>query len=74
MTHTTDQDHLHAQYQAASKLNARIALHQRFGTAEVGWQEWVFDQLALPPDARVLELGCGTGRLWVRNGSPVPAG
>jgi len=74
MTHATGQDYLRAQYRAAPKLNARIAPHRRFGTAEVGWHEWVFDQLALPAGARVPELGCGTGRLWVQNAGRVSAG
>ena len=60
------------QYQDAAKLNARIALHRRFGTAPVDWQAWVFDQFDLPPDARILELGCGPGRLWEQNLGRLP--
>ena len=67
MPQATDRNYLHAQYQDDAKLNARIALHQRFGTAQIDWQAWVFDQLALPPDARILEMGCGPGRLLVQN-------
>lgn len=75
MSRATDQDYLkHEQYQDAANLNARIALHQRFGTAKVDWQTWVFYQFALPPDARILELGCGPGRLWVQNLDRLPAG
>lgn len=66
MSRATDQSYLRGeQYQDAANLNARIALHQRFGTAKIGWHPWVFDQLDLPPDACVLELGCGPGLLWV---------
>ena len=75
MSKVTDQSYLkHEQYRDASNLNARIALHQRFGTAPIGWHEWVFDQLDLPPHARILEIGCGPGRLWVQNLDRVPAG
>jgi ubiquinone/menaquinone biosynthesis C-methylase UbiE len=63
-----------SQYRDASNLNARIALHERFSTNAYGWQRWVFDQLELPPDARVLELGCGTGKLWVENRDRTPEG
>lgn len=73
MSKATDQNYLNEQYQNASNLNARIALHQRFGTAQVDWQAWVFDQFALPPAAHVLELGCGPGRLWVQNLDRLPA-
>ncbi len=74
MSKATDQNYLkNDQYQDASNLNARIALHQRFGTARVPWHRWVFDQFTLPPDARVLELGCGPGQLWVQNLDRIPA-
>lgn len=63
----TERNYLHEQYQDVSNLNARIALHRRFGTAKISWQIWVFNQFALPPAARILELGCGTGQLWVQN-------
>jgi SAM-dependent methyltransferase len=55
------------QYRDASRLGARIILHQRFSTSEQPWQRWVFDQFELPPVSRVLELGCGPGDLWVEN-------
>lgn len=74
MSRATDQNYLREQYQDASKLDARIALHRRFGTGGTDWHRWVFDQFALPPDARVLELGCGTGLLWVRNLDRLPDG
>jgi len=41
----------------ASKLNARIFLHQRFSTNKYGWLPWIFDQLELPSDVQILELG-----------------
>jgi len=62
------------QYRDASNLNARIALHRRFGTNEQPWQRWVFDRLELPFTGRVLELGCGPGDLWVENLGRVPEG
>ena len=75
MSRATNQQYLQDdQYQDASNLNARIALHQRFGTSKIAWHRWVFDQFDLPPDARVLELGCGPGQLWVQNLDRLPAG
>lgn len=75
MSQVTDQNYLkHEQYGDASKLNARIALHQRYGTAPVDWHCWVFAQFALPPDARVLEVGCGPGRLSGQNQGRLPTG
>ena len=65
------------QYQDASNLDARAALHRRFSLNEVNWNRWVFDYLRLPdrtlPDgARVLELGAGPARLWRENLDRLP--
>jgi ubiquinone/menaquinone biosynthesis C-methylase UbiE len=62
------------QYQNASNLEARIALHARFSTNTYGYYFWIFDHLDLPPHSRVLELGCGTGRLWLENVHRIPEG
>ena len=74
MSQANDQGYLHGQYQSTSNFNTRVTLHRRFGTAKVDWQRWVFDQIALPADARILELGCGLGRLWVQNLDRLPVG
>jgi len=72
---TTDQSYLLSrQYRNASNLSARAALHARFSTNRQGWHRWVFDQFTLPPDARVLELGCGPGWLWLNNADRIPSG
>jgi len=55
------------QYADASNLNARAALHARFSTCPVDWPIWVFDAFHLPDRCHVLEIGCGTGRLWAAN-------
>lgn len=68
------QNTLRQQYRTDANLNARIDLHRRFSTNPYSWQRWVFDQLALPADARILELGCGPADLWRENVSRIPAG
>ncbi len=62
------------QYQDASKFNARAQLHIRFRVNTYGWFPWVFDHLHLPPQCRVLELGCGPANLWVENIDRIPEG
>jgi ubiquinone/menaquinone biosynthesis C-methylase UbiE len=75
MSSAADQQYLlNEQYRNASNLNARIELHRRFSTNSYGWHRWVFDHFRLPPDARVLELGCGPGELWRENGDRIPEG
>ncbi len=64
------------QYASGGNLNARIGFHDRFSVNPVPWHRWMFDQLLVPPvvDARVLEAGCGVGRLWADNIDRVPGG
>jgi ubiquinone/menaquinone biosynthesis C-methylase UbiE len=70
-----DQEYLlKEQYHNASNLSARAQLHARFSTNKQGWHRWVFDQLDLPPDARVLELGGGPAWLWRENLDRIPEG
>src|SRR4051794_13357257 len=39
-----------------------------------GFHEWVFDHLNLPAQCSVLEVGAGSGRLWVENSGRIPPG
>jgi SAM-dependent methyltransferase len=63
---------LQEQYRDSSRLDARLALHERFGTNPHGWHRWLFDQLALAERERVLEAGCGSGALWLKNVDRLP--
>jgi SAM-dependent methyltransferase len=69
-----DRRYVVAQYRTASNLQARMALHQQFSTNPYGWLRWVFDQFRLPLQCRLVELGGGTGDLWVENQSRIPTG
>jgi len=75
MSKFTDQNYLKTdQYKDSSNLDARVAIHQRFSTNPYGWMRWVFDHLlALPADAKILELGCGPGYLWKENADRIPS-
>ncbi|MBI1814947.1 MAG: methyltransferase domain-containing protein [Deltaproteobacteria bacterium] len=64
----TDPSYLrNVQYRDSRNLDARIALHDRFSINPYPWHRWLFDQLALPPASRVLDVGCGAGTMWVKN-------
>lgn len=62
------------QYRDASNLDARIALHEQFSTNPHGLPLWIFDQVELPDDARIVEIGCGSGTLWAENYKRIPEG
>lgn len=71
----TDQQYLkNEQYRTEANLEARIALHRKYGTNPGSWFRWVYDRLALPARARVLEIGCGPGHLWHENRDRLPEG
>jgi SAM-dependent methyltransferase len=69
-----DTQYVASQYRNAANLNTRIGLHQQFSVNPYGWQPWVFDQLDFPLQGCILELGCGTGQLWLDNFDRIPAG
>ena len=73
MSEWTNQQYLRTeQYKDASNLEARMRLHQSFGTNPYPWHRWVFDHLDLPSNARLLELGCGPAKLWTENADRLP--
>jgi len=62
----TDGDYLRErQYKDPGNLNARIALHARHSRSDLPWFDWLVGQVDWPEGGRVLEVGCGTGLLWV---------
>lgn len=69
-----DRETLREQYAESDNLEARIALHREYGTADVGLNPWRFERMAerLGPDAEVLCLGAGPGHLWTENAGRVP--
>ena len=67
-------DALNSQYKDSSNLEARIALHTRFSTSTYGWYRWIMDHYDLLPDARILEVGCGSARFWQNVADRIPAG
>jgi ubiquinone/menaquinone biosynthesis C-methylase UbiE len=73
MDKITDQNYLREQqYRTSTKLADRINIHLQFSTNPYSWQRWVFDQLILKTEIRVLEVGCGRGDLWQGNRDRFP--
>lgn len=75
MTNFTDPTHLTGvQYKDASNLEARLRLHREFSTNPYPFHAWYFDRLDLPGNARILEVGTGSGALWQVNADRIPPG
>jgi ubiquinone/menaquinone biosynthesis C-methylase UbiE len=72
MNEQTDSDFLKNEaYEDASHLQMRQRLTERYRAREPGWFAWLYDQLALPTDGFILDLGCGPGDVWLKNEADV---
>lgn len=60
------------QYENSSNLRARSNIHERYSTNKYGWFKWLFDNIVIPPKARILEIGCGDGTFWLENINRIP--
>ena len=54
------------QYKSDKNLNLRSNLHS-YNNNKVDWDKWCFNQIDFIKNARILELGCGPGKLWYKN-------
>lgn len=52
------------QYKNSNNLKVRISLHDQFSTNKTGWFNWLFEQIDFSKVNRLLEIGCGNGKLW----------
>ena len=73
LLHVTNQEHsLVDQYKNASNLDVRIRLHKDYSMNPVRWFPWIFQELSLESGQKILEIGCGTGELWMENLNNIP--
>lgn len=64
---------LKSQYQDATNLSSRIRLHNLYSTNKEGWFHWLYRQIPITPEIRVLEIGCGDGTLWTHSLHQLPS-
>ena len=62
------------QYKKSRWLEARIAIHKRFGTDKQSFHEWVWDHLDVKRPVSILDVGCGTAQFWNENYNKLPNG
>ena len=51
-------------YKNSNNLNVRITLHEKYSQNTKGWFSWLFEQIDFSNINRLLEIGCGNGKLW----------
>lgn len=71
---TIDISRVTGQYKNPINLKTRKDLHTLFGTNSYDWYKWVFDHFKFPRNARILEIGCGLGTLWLNNQNRIRRG
>lgn len=60
-----DPESVKAQYSNGDKLNTRISLHTKYSVNKKGFGNWIYEQYDFFNGCSVLELGCGTGDMWI---------
>ena len=53
------------QYASSGSLQTRISIHDKYSTNRQGFGPWITEHYRFPEHAAVLELGCGTGSMWL---------
>ncbi len=53
------------QYSTADRLNTRISIHSKYSVNKQGFGNWITSHYRIREGMSVLELGCGTGEMWV---------
>ena len=57
-------DYAEQQYKTDQNLTARMNLWS-YGSNPESFYKWIFSKIQIQKYERVLELGCGTGQLWL---------
>lgn len=60
-----DSEKVREQYTKASGLKTRISIHDKYSTNKMGISNWNFTIYQIEKGMKVLELGCGTGAMWI---------
>jgi ubiquinone/menaquinone biosynthesis C-methylase UbiE len=59
-------------YVKKDTLSTRINIHEKYSVNKYGWTSWVFDQYKFKQNMNILELGCGTGNIWIGKEKNLP--
>lgn len=64
---SNDDSNIIEHYKNAKNLNVRISLHDKYSQNKQGWFPWLFEQINFSHINKLLEVGCGNGKLWKNN-------
>ena len=54
-----------SQYASSANLSTRISIHAKYSTNKQGFGNWIATHYPISEGMSVLELGCGTGEMWL---------
>ncbi len=53
------------QYSSSKGINTRLSFHDKCSTNKQGYGNWIVSNYEITEGMKVLELGCGTGSIWM---------
>ncbi len=65
MGSSNDKEAVKAQYATSKSLDTRISFHHTYSTNKTGFGPWLMSNYEIKEGMKVLELGTGTGDMWI---------
>lgn len=65
MGSSNDKDAVQEQYASSKSLDIRLNFHNMYSTNKMGFGPWLVSNYEIKEGMKVLELGIGTGSMWV---------
>lgn len=62
---SNNSDDVKEQYKTSKGLDTRISFHDKYSTNKQGYGNWIVSNYGIFDGMTVLELGCGTGNIWM---------
>lgn len=69
MSNINDTSIVKQQYSTANNLNTRISIHEKYSTNKMGFGNWIISNYKIDNGMKLLEIGCGTGDMWMNKDS-----
>lgn len=69
---TNAEKSIKTQYKNATNISARINLHNLYSHNKQPWFNWLYENYNIQSNMNILEVGCGSGALWLQNINSIP--